>query len=198
MRKSPTRYQISERQSRSSGQSMVEFALAIPFLLMILVGVMYFGRAFYMTQVLTYAAQEGARAATRVPNLRDPAVRESIRGFTTGGAEANVNSVIYCALGGGKLLSQGDRGDLPAGARVKILPWDADGSPRDVTPPGTVSVLIEYPYSLLVNPFTNQPASQTTSVAIALESQDPNPVTFNDFQLSEKATVTQEVYQEVN
>jgi Flp pilus assembly pilin Flp len=46
-----------------SGAAMVEFALVVPLLLMILVGIMEFGRAWNLQQVITDAAREGARRA---------------------------------------------------------------------------------------------------------------------------------------
>lgn len=44
-----------------SGQALVEFALVLPILLMLVFGVIEFGRAWNASQVLTDAAREGAR-----------------------------------------------------------------------------------------------------------------------------------------
>ncbi len=52
IRKDPT----SER-----GQSLVEFAMVLPLLLLIALGVVEFGRAYYQYNVLTKAVREGAR-----------------------------------------------------------------------------------------------------------------------------------------
>ena len=43
------------------GQTMVEFALILPVLLLIIAGITDFGRAYMQVQVLTNAAMEGAR-----------------------------------------------------------------------------------------------------------------------------------------
>ena len=43
------------------GQALVEFALIMPFLLLFLVGIVEFGRAWNQHQVITDAAREGAR-----------------------------------------------------------------------------------------------------------------------------------------
>jgi hypothetical protein len=189
----------SRRDRSTSGQSLVEFALAIPFVLLCVIAIIYFGKAFLVAQTLSYAAQEGARVAARTPNLNDAAIRERVRGFTTGGGGVNPDSVVYAALAGARLLSGGTSGDLPPGSTVKVLPWDTDGSPEDVVPPGTVAVRITYPYSLLINPFTGQAAGETTQVAIQLSAEDnAAPVPFPDFAMSEKATAAQEIYQEVN
>lgn len=45
---------------QDGGQSLVELALALPVLLLILLALADFGRAFYYTTILTNAAREGA------------------------------------------------------------------------------------------------------------------------------------------
>ncbi len=60
-----------------AGQSLVEFALVMPIVLLMLVGIIEFGRAWNVQQVLTDAAREGARQAV----LANPAVtQQSVRG----------------------------------------------------------------------------------------------------------------------
>ena len=46
-----------------SGQALVEFSLILPVFLMLLFGLVDFGRGFYTWQMVTNAAREGARAA---------------------------------------------------------------------------------------------------------------------------------------
>jgi len=43
------------------GQSVIEFALILPILLLVVFGIVEFGRAFMLTNVLHAAAREGAR-----------------------------------------------------------------------------------------------------------------------------------------
>ena len=45
------------------GQSIIEFALVLPLLLLVIFGIMEFGRALMTTNVLSAAAREGARVA---------------------------------------------------------------------------------------------------------------------------------------
>ncbi len=45
------------------GQSLVEFALVLPILLLVLFGITEFGRAIMVTNVLNTASREGARLA---------------------------------------------------------------------------------------------------------------------------------------
>jgi len=47
------------------GAASVEFAVALPALLMLMLGITYYGLIFAIQQVLTLAAEEGARAALR-------------------------------------------------------------------------------------------------------------------------------------
>lgn len=48
------------RWAEDSGQSFVELALALPVLLLILLGLADFGRVFYYTTIITNSAREGA------------------------------------------------------------------------------------------------------------------------------------------
>lgn len=49
---------------KNRGQAMVEFALVLPILLLLLFGMIEFGRVFHEYLVVTHAAREGARVAT--------------------------------------------------------------------------------------------------------------------------------------
>lgn len=48
---------------RESGQSVIEFAVILPLLLILVFGITEFGRALMTANVLTQAAREGARMA---------------------------------------------------------------------------------------------------------------------------------------
>lgn len=50
------------RSSRDDGAAAVEFAIVLPLLLLILFGIIDFGRAYNQQLVITEAAREGARA----------------------------------------------------------------------------------------------------------------------------------------
>ena len=68
----------NKRQRRSSwtfsnkGQAVIEFALVLPFLLLLALGVVEFGRAWMTMNILTSAAREGARIAAVVGAEEDP------------------------------------------------------------------------------------------------------------------------------
>jgi len=174
---------------------MVEFAFALPFLIFILVSIVFFGRYFLIAQVLLSAAQEAAKIAARTPNLNDPAVRDSVRGFTTTGTVTNPNSVIYGALASARLLSNTISGNMPPGSAVEILPWDA--TPTDTIPPaGTVAVKVAYPFVFMGNPF--QPAIQSQNLIVGLYTVNGQTqgIHFDNFVISEQATAGQETYQQ--
>ncbi len=54
---------LRRTKRRSGGQAIIEFALLLPLLLLVLVGITEFGRALMTVNVLNQAAREGARVA---------------------------------------------------------------------------------------------------------------------------------------
>jgi len=52
-----------QRIRNSKGQALVEFALILPILLLLIIGIIEFGRAFYMKNTLTNAVRHAARQA---------------------------------------------------------------------------------------------------------------------------------------
>ena len=52
-----------EASKRDAGQSLAEFAILLPVLMAVVIGIFEFGRAWNVDQVLTNAAREGARLA---------------------------------------------------------------------------------------------------------------------------------------
>jgi Flp pilus assembly protein TadG len=57
------------RQDRR-GQALVEFALVVPILLLLVLGIFDFGRAWNLHQTITHAAREGAREAAMFDDTR--------------------------------------------------------------------------------------------------------------------------------
>jgi Flp pilus assembly protein TadG len=53
--------------SRTDGSQLLEFALGVPFLAVILIGVLDFGAGFHLRQKLANAAREGARIGINQP-----------------------------------------------------------------------------------------------------------------------------------
>lgn len=55
------------RRRHGAGSAAIEFAIVVPVLLAIVIGIVYYGVMLALQQVLTLAAEEGARAALRYP-----------------------------------------------------------------------------------------------------------------------------------
>jgi Flp pilus assembly protein TadG len=75
-------------RNRERGQAMVETAIAIPLLLVLMVGIFEVGRAYETWQVLTNAAREGARIAV-LEAYTDAQVTATVRNYLTGGRLTN-------------------------------------------------------------------------------------------------------------
>jgi Flp pilus assembly protein TadG len=71
------------RSKRENGQTMVEFALVLPILLMLLLGVIQFGIAFNnylaVTDAVRAGARQGAVARHLAPADRCPSVEDRVR-----------------------------------------------------------------------------------------------------------------------
>ena len=64
---------LRRTERNDSGQAIVEFAIVLPVLLIILLGIVEFGLLLFNQQVITNASREGARAGivARTPRLSD-------------------------------------------------------------------------------------------------------------------------------
>ena len=68
------------RRQRQGG-TLVEFAIVVPFLILVLLGMMEFGRILTIQQNLTTAAREGAREAT-LPGATEDSVASVVNDYT--------------------------------------------------------------------------------------------------------------------
>lgn len=114
-----------------SGQAMVELALALPLLLLILVGIFEFARAYSIKQSLVNAAREGARLAA-VQSPLDSAAVDSAITFYLGANNVAVDSIRMSAT------------DASTGATKAF----ADANPGDAV---TVAAFTNYDF-ILVGP----------------------------------------------
>lgn len=73
--------------SKEQGQSLVEFTLAMPVLLLVLVGILDLGRVYYAYFTISNASREGARFASLSPytdsDIQDAAVAEAANSIFT-------------------------------------------------------------------------------------------------------------------
>ena len=104
--------------TKEDGQALVEFALIMPFLLLFLVGIVEFGRAWNEHDALTDATREGARQAA----VYDDA------GLVT---VDSIDNVIKRVLASNHMM--------PDSATITLTNWDGGSN----TP---LTVKVEYPY----------------------------------------------------
>lgn len=71
---------IARTRSNERGQALVEFALLLPVVMLILIGIVEFGRAWQAKQTLTDVAREGARlSVVGDPTITQAYVAQQIR-----------------------------------------------------------------------------------------------------------------------
>jgi Flp pilus assembly protein TadG len=66
---------------RERGAELVEFALALPLVLVLILGMFDFGLAFQRYEVITNAAREGARLATLHPGHHPAVIRSRVDSY---------------------------------------------------------------------------------------------------------------------
>ncbi|MBN8661671.1 MAG: pilus assembly protein [Candidatus Obscuribacter phosphatis] len=176
----------SHRSKKRNGQAMIELALSLPFFLLIMVTILYFGRFFYMKQVVLSACQEGVADLALSASLSDPSRREAILGFDQTGKQVNASSRLSAILGSANLLSAGTSGDLPPGSVVKVLPYDADAADPTLAP-GTVAVKITYPFKFIGSAFPAQNSDNEFGSNFGVYAGEGTAVNFRDSLISEIA-----------
>lgn len=86
---------IHSLKTNERGQALIELALALPILLLILMGIIEFGRIFHTNIIIEQAARAGGRLATVNQNSADIAAT-----VVTAGSSLSVNAnhikIYYC------------------------------------------------------------------------------------------------------
>jgi Flp pilus assembly protein TadG len=88
---------LSGRARGERGAALVEFALALPLLLVIIAGIVDFGFAFQRYEVVTNAAREGARMAVLPVGYSDAEIQTRVREYVRVGLNlttAQLNAVV--------------------------------------------------------------------------------------------------------
>jgi Flp pilus assembly protein TadG len=76
---------IRALRADSKGQALLEFALILPILLLLVLGIIEFGRAWNLAQLMSDTAREGTRRAV----IADPTITEqSVKDFMAGKLES--------------------------------------------------------------------------------------------------------------
>jgi Flp pilus assembly protein TadG len=101
-------------ETRSRGQELVEFAIIVPFLILVVIGVLDLGRAFFSAITIANAAREGARYAISYgltydlatdqfipkPQIKDEVLREAANsGIVLDKNRINVQCPTGCGPG---------------------------------------------------------------------------------------------------
>ena len=90
-----------ERTFGNRGQSLVEFAIALPVLLAIVIGIFEFGMAWNQRQVITNAAREGARRGV-LPQMLGTDVEDAVSTYlTNANLDPSLATVTYTNVGPG-------------------------------------------------------------------------------------------------
>lgn len=93
---------VSRRLRRADeGQSLAEFAILLPILLGVVIGIFEFGRAWNIDQVLTNAAREGARLAVIPTSSEDDVVEAVEEALTNAGLDPSLASIRPRGIGDG-------------------------------------------------------------------------------------------------
>ena len=122
-----------------SGQAAMELALILPVLLILVVGILEFSRAYHVKHVVTDAAREGARRAV----VQDPHIAQD-------SVEAAISlAVSRAGVRAGELALSFDRNPPPAGH------WREKGTMQ------TVSVSVQYRFQFF-GPLVKMAAGQET------------------------------------
>src|SRR5262245_45339015 len=123
----------TRRAGEELGAALVEFALAVPLLLVVIAGIVDFGFVFQRYEVITNAAREGARLAS-LPGYDAADVEARVRAYVANGLSmANTNTVMPVS-------------GTPKG--VEVVYQDLTISGRDV-PTAVVTVNYQHQFLLL-------------------------------------------------
>lgn len=152
-----------------SGAELVEAAVVIPLLLMLLLGIVSFGRAWNVYQTITRAAREGAKQAVLTPC----AVSSYCPGATAYTADTDIwTQFIDPALESAGLVPSGTTG-IPSNVSNASMTYVLL-DPNDPVPNICgVQISFQYPYTFSL-PFTSVNLSTinlSTTVQMRLENQ---------------------------
>ena len=127
-------------RARDRGAAAVEFAIMLPLLLLLLFGIIDFGRALNAQVTITQAAREGAR----LDALNQPNVIGRTQGAATGLSGVAVSIVSACPPGSGPTANADVKVTYsfnfitPIGAIAKLFGKTGPNSPLTLTAEGVM------------------------------------------------------------
>ncbi|TAM82462.1 MAG: pilus assembly protein [Acidobacteria bacterium] len=153
--------QLITNWKEESGAELVEAAVVLPILLMLLLGIVTFGRAWNVYQTITRAAREGAKSAVLTPCANSA---------YCSGATNYTSTDIWTNFVGPVLQSDNLDPTLVANSSITYVQMDPNGTPPHVC---GIELTFAYPYTFSL-PFTSVNLSTinlSTTVRMRLENQ---------------------------
>jgi Flp pilus assembly protein TadG len=164
---------IAYRRVRSSGQSLAEFAIAVPVVLLLFMGVLDLGRGIYAINAVANAAREGSRTA--IVNQTVTTIRTQAAQQATGlGIDA---SATGCSVG---TVANPSTPTGPTGVCVEF---------RSVTSTGTLSGICPSPVGVGCVAVTTVKYSFSPLTPLISNLVAPFPITSTSKQDIESACV---------
>jgi len=134
------RTSTGQRNRKHKGQSIVEFALVVPFLLLVVVGTIELGRAYFTYNTLSKAVREGARYVSG--HLYDTAnVWPLAQNMVVYGNENGTGTPVLPGLTTAMVVL------TPRASGTIVGPWSS------TNPPPWVKVSVSYPYTSVIGGF---------------------------------------------
>jgi Flp pilus assembly pilin Flp len=124
-----------------NGQSMVEFALILPLIVLFIIGVFELGRAFFAYIAITNAAREGTRVYTFWPNKA---------------TVENIDTAVNTEIGTAPLVdvSNIESIQIACGTLYNVIPVDLDTRCPTEQP---IRVTVTYNFDLILKIFFSSP-----------------------------------------
>jgi len=116
---SPTR-QVSRTRQRRRGAAATEFAIVLPVFLLLIVGILEFGRMIMVQQVLTNAAREEARLAC-IEGSTESAVQTAVATFLTNASVSGVT--VTCSPSNLSSAAPGSQITVQTSVPFKDVSW---------------------------------------------------------------------------
>jgi Flp pilus assembly protein TadG len=107
---------VPRRRNSERGAELIEFALVLPLILILLMGIFDFGLAFQRYEIITNAAREGARLASLQAAYTDDEIRNRALSYCT---QANLTGCVVPVPQRGALIDVGG-GTMQQGVRVTV------------------------------------------------------------------------------
>lgn len=105
----------TSRLAPRSGAALVEFAIVFPVFILVILGIIEFGRAFMIGQLVTNAAREGARQAV-LDGSTNSAVTSTVTSFLQGAGNVSPSdttvTITVSAAAATNQLANAKSGDL--------------------------------------------------------------------------------------